>query len=100
MIRGFLSQQKAALSASGADLLYSARLYSSRGGDMSGPIDSNKPLEDLEHWEEFLKERYPEAEEAELVPVGAPEVQPDGKWKRNPKKFRDYRAEARPSVKE
>jgi inositol oxygenase len=67
---------------------------------MSGPIDPNKPLEDLEHWEEFLKERYPAAEEAELVPVGAPEVQPDGKWKRNPKKFRDYRAEARPSVKE
>lgn len=67
---------------------------------MSGPIDSNKPLEDLEHWEEFLKDRYPAPEEAELVPVGAPELQPDGKWKRNPKKFRDYRAEARPSVKE
>ena len=70
---------------------------------MSGPaksIDPNKPLEDLDHWEEFLKDRYPAPEEAELVPVGAPEMQPDGKWKRNPKKFRDYRAEARPSVKE
>ena len=67
---------------------------------MSGPIDSNKPLEDLDHWEEFLKDRYPAPEEAELVPVGAPEMQPDGKWQRNPKKFRDYRAEARPSVKE
>jgi len=67
---------------------------------MSSGIDSNQPLEDLEHWEEFLKDRYPAPEEAELVPVGAPEMQPDGKWKRNPKKFRDYRAEARPSVKE
>jgi inositol oxygenase len=67
---------------------------------MSSGTDSNKPLEDLEHWEEFLKDRYPAPEEAELVPVGAPEMQPDGKWKRNPKKFRDYRAEARASVKE
>ena len=32
---------------------------------MSGPaksIDPNKPLEDLDHWEEFLKDRYPESE--------------------------------------
>ena len=67
---------------------------------MSGSVDSNKPLEDLDHWEEFLKERYPAPDEAELVPVGVPEMQPDGKWKRNPQKFRDYRAEARPTVKE
>ena len=48
---------------------------------MASGMDSNKPLEDLEHWEEFLKDRYPAPEEAELVPVGAPEMQPDGKWK-------------------
>ena len=39
--------------------------------------DNTQPLEDLEHWEEFLQTRYPED-----------------------RKFRDYRAEARPSVKE
>jgi inositol oxygenase len=69
---------------------------------MSGPaksIDPNKPLEDLDHWEEFLKDRYPEGESAELVGAG---VGTDGekKWKRDTAKFRDYRAEARPSVKE
>src|SRR5579859_4319277 len=69
---------------------------------MSGPaksIDPNKPLEDLDHWEEFLKDRYPEGEVAELVAVGA-ESEGEKKWKRDTAKFRDYRAEARPSVKE
>ena len=57
-----------------------------------------KPLEDLEHWEEFLKTRYPEPQ-AELATVGGG---PEGAFqpKRDKKKFRDYRAEARPSVKE
>ena len=71
---------------------------------MSGPaksIDSNQPLEDLDHWEEFLKERYPEAEAMELVGVGAGGADGEAaRWKRDKAKFRDYRAEARPSVKE
>src|SRR5438552_7108004 len=52
---------------------------------------ANEPLEDLEHWEEFLKARYPE-------PAG------DAAGGEQPEKeasaFRDYRKEARPSVKE
>jgi inositol oxygenase len=71
---------------------------------MSGsaePVDINKPLQDLDHWEEFLKDRYPEEEGAELVAVGADEDgAEESKWKRDKAKFRDYRAEARPSVKE
>ncbi|HEY8749919.1 MAG TPA: inositol oxygenase family protein [Tepidisphaeraceae bacterium] len=63
-------------------------------------IDSNNPLEDLDHWEEFLKDRYPESESAELVAVGAETDVEKAKWKRDKAKFRDYRAEARPSVKE
>src|SRR6478672_792866 len=46
------------------------------------------PLEDLEHWEEFLKNRYPEPAEGDDSPEKSKE------------EFRDYRAEARPSVKE
>ena len=70
---------------------------------MSGPaesVDINKPLKDLEHWEEFLKDRYPEEEGAELVAVGPEEAGGKKKWKRDKSKFRDYRAEVRPSVKE
>ena len=65
----------------------------------AGPDDPNKPLQDLEHWEEFLKERYPEPQEAELVSVGGGQLETE-KWKKKPTQFRDYRAEARPSVKE
>jgi inositol oxygenase len=64
------------------------------------PRDNAQPLEDLDHWEEFLKTRYPEPAEA-LVAVGAPESESAGfQPKREKTKFRDYRAEARPSVKE
>ena len=65
------------------------------------PRDNAQPLEDLDHWEEFLKTRYPEPAEA-LVTVGAPEGESAGGFqpKREKTKFRDYRAEARPSVKE
>jgi inositol oxygenase len=69
---------------------------------MSGPaksIDTNKPLQDLDHWEEFLKDRYPESEAGELVGAGVA-AGGEKKWKRDTAKFRDYRAEARPSVKE
>src|SRR5215218_9407531 len=46
------------------------------------------PLEDLEHWEEFLQNRYPEPAAGQDAEEKAKEA------------FRDYRAEARPSVKE
>src|SRR5256714_15050849 len=46
---------------------------------------SNEPLEDLDHWEEFLQQRYPGALN-------------EGEKKAS--EFRDYRKEARPSVKE
>ena len=55
-------------------------------------VDPNKPLEDLDHWEEFLKARYPESE----ADGGDSGFQP----KREKEEFRDYRKEARPSVKE
>jgi len=65
----------------------------------AGRVDADNPLQDLDHWEEFLQDRYPESETAELATVGA---DVDGKvpWKRDTRKFRDYRKEARPSVKE
>jgi inositol oxygenase len=52
---------------------------------------TNGPLEDLEHWEEFLKTRYPQ-----------PAAEADGTApaKKPASAFRDYRKEARPSVKE
>src|ERR1043166_5904602 len=55
-------------------------------------VDTQKPLADLDHWEEFLKIRYPEGEK----------VQEDNnpQSKKQKSEFRDYRAEARPSVKE
>jgi inositol oxygenase len=56
---------------------------------MSNPtdatVDPNKPLEDLDHWEDFLKSRYPED---------------GGQQQKDRSEFRDYRKEARPSVKE
>src|SRR5687767_2575823 len=70
---------------------------------MSNPtnpaIDPNQPLEDLDHWEDFLKARYPEpgTESAGDAKGGDPDgFQP----KREKAGFRDYRKEARPSVKE
>lgn len=47
------------------------------------------PLQDLEHWEEFLKDRYPE----QVPHNGAAQIKAK-------EQFRDYRAEARDSVKE
>jgi inositol oxygenase len=57
-----------------------------------------EPLEDLDHWEEFLKTRYPEPK-PELAAIGADSAG-GFRPKRVKTKFRDYRAEARPSVKE
>src|SRR5438067_13718461 len=51
-------------------------------------IDPNNPLADLEHWDEFLQGVYPEQPE------------PGFAIKKDKRAFRDYRKEARPTVKE
>lgn len=60
------------------------------------PTESANPLTNLEHWDEFLKERYPEP--------GVPPVSPPPFQATNPDKkkeqFRNYEADARPSVRE
>ncbi len=53
---------------------------------------SNGPLESLDQWEEDLKRRYPEG--------GGPEGFQATDSDKKPEQFRDYRAEARASVKE
>src|SRR5688500_13754809 len=55
---------------------------------------ANAPLEDLDHWEEFLKTRYPEEEPAETEPSAF--IDPEKKKEA----FRNYEADARPSVRE
>src|SRR5436309_13438886 len=57
------------------------------------PAQSNAPLQHLEEWEDFLKERYP-APAATTTPFKA--VDPDKKKAQ----FRNYEADARPSVRE
>ena len=52
---------------------------------------SNQPLESLDHWEDFLEQRYPDPD---------PSKTPGFKPKKAVEEFRDYREEARPSVKE
>src|SRR5437762_10389694 len=55
----------------------------------ASPRPSDRPLEDLEHWDEFLQKRYPdESPSAQLA------------TQKENAAFRDYRKEARPSVKE
>src|SRR4051812_37061910 len=49
---------------------------------------SANPLEDLDHWEEFLETRYPD-------PATTPPSQ-----EKKASEFRDYRKNARPSVTE
>jgi inositol oxygenase len=61
---------------------------SSQGKTITNRADPNNPLEDLDHWEDFLKSRYPEFESEGFQP------------QREKSEFRDYRKEARPSVKE
>lgn len=56
------------------------------------PRTDPKPLADLDQWEEFVKSRYPEPGGQS----GFQTVDPEKKQE----EFRDYRAEARPSVKE
>src|SRR5882762_11415210 len=55
--------------------------------------DSNKPLADLEEWEDFLKERYPEPRS------DSKEFQATNPEKKK-EEFRNYEADARPSVRE
>lgn len=52
------------------------------------PIDPDRPLADLEHWDEFLKGVYPDPSE------------PGFEVLKDKRAFRDYRKEARPSVRE
>lgn len=60
----------------------------------STPNEVAKPLQRLEEWEEFLTERYPApASQPQKPPVGtAPDKKKD--------QFRNYEAEARPTVRE
>jgi inositol oxygenase len=52
------------------------------------------PLSSLDEWEDFLKERYPEPAKTETTPFQA--VDPNKKKE----EFRNYEADARPSVRE
>jgi inositol oxygenase len=56
--------------------------------------DTNKPLAGLEEWEDFLKERYPEPASAAVKSFQA--TDPDKKKEQ----FRNYEADARPTVRE
>lgn len=55
--------------------------------------DSNRPLAGLEEWEDFLKDRYPEP-----APATKPFQATDPQKKKE--QFRNYEADARPSVRE
>ncbi|MCA9231935.1 MAG: inositol oxygenase [Planctomycetales bacterium] len=58
----------------------------------SDPADSHEPLSDLDHWEEDLLRRYP-------PPVASERSDTSPTKKKGKDQFRDYRAEARDSVK-
>jgi len=58
------------------------------------PANSNAPLSNMEEWEDFLKVRYPEETAASSKPL-----QPTDPNKAQ-KQFRNYEADARPSVRE
>jgi len=54
--------------------------------------DANKPLGTLDEWEDFLKERYPEPQPVQGFQATSPEKKKE--------QFRNYEADARPSVRE
>src|SRR6267143_6173507 len=59
------------------------------------PADASSthaPLQNLEEWEDFLKERYPEPAAAEPFKATDPNKKKE--------QFRNYEADARPSVRE
>src|SRR5438552_3298220 len=58
------------------------------------PFNSNAPLSNLQEWEDFLKVRYPEETAASSKPVQATDPN------KAKEQFRDYEADARPSVRE
>jgi inositol oxygenase len=58
------------------------------------PANPNGPLQHLEEWEEFLKTRYPEPATAGEKPFQATDPA------KEKKQFRNYEADARPSVRE
>src|SRR5437763_16410017 len=60
--------------------------------ETSGARSSTGPMPDVDDWEGLLKVRYPEADTGEAFRTVDPEKPKEA--------FRDYRAEARPSVKE
>ncbi len=57
-------------------------------------IDANAPLGNLDEWEDFLKQRYPEG--AATPPATFKATDPEKKKEQ----FRNYEADARPSVRE
>ena len=57
------------------------------------PPETHNPLQNLEEWEDFVKERYPEP-----VPAGKPFKAIDPEKKKE--EFRNYEADARPTVRE
>jgi len=66
---------------------------SSSSSDSVAAQRSQGPLEDLEHWDEFLQQRYPD-------PAQQPEYETKFQTQKAKIEFRDYRKEARPGVKE
>ncbi|HXI52222.1 MAG TPA: inositol oxygenase family protein [Candidatus Saccharimonadales bacterium] len=58
------------------------------------PTSAHAPLQNLEEWEDFLKERYPQPAPAAAQPFVA--TDPNKKKE----EFRNYEADARPSVRE
>jgi inositol oxygenase len=60
-------------------------------------IDTNKPLAGLEEWEDFLKERYPEPQQGDAAVAKRFRATDPAKEK---EQFRNYEADARPSVRE
>ena len=58
------------------------------------PSNSNAPLSNLEEWEDFLKVRYPEETAASSKPFQATDPN------KTKEQFRNYEANARPSVRE
>src|SRR5437870_9458006 len=63
-----------------------------KGPDRANMQNSNKPLNNLEEWEDFLKERYPDPASKALFQATNPAKQKE--------EFRNYEANARPSVRE
>jgi inositol oxygenase len=62
---------------------------------------SPQPLQDLDEWEDFVLSRYPESTSARSGTQDPAAVGPKAeRVKQSGAEFRDYRAEARPSVKE